>query len=75
MAELGFLYNKFLYNRSLRYDYLTCLQIQYDDINISLFFYFLYLLFQSLHLEISLIHLYSAFSLKVKYDIAMPGFI
>ena len=24
-------YNEFLYNRSLMYDYLTCLQIHYDD--------------------------------------------
>ena len=24
-------YNEFLYNRGLMYDYLTCLQIHYDD--------------------------------------------
>ena len=28
-----FFIDEFLYNRSLMYDYLTCLQIHYDDTN------------------------------------------
>ena len=54
-----------MYNRSFMYDYLTCLQIHYDDINTNRY----------LHLENSLFHLGSTFCLKVKRDMAMPCFV